>query len=82
MTQNDLATRLTHGPTIRLLQVNYQKRNPDYVILNLTPGQSINTFTPLSYIEAIELKNALSQDPNYTVTKMHDQQYIFKKINE
>jgi len=82
MTQNDLATRLTHGPTIRLLQVNYQKRNPDYVILNLTPGQSINSFTPLSYIEAIELKNALSQDPNYTVTKMHDQQYIFKKINE
>lgn len=82
MTQNDLATRLTHGPSIRLLRKDYKKIHPDFVILNITPGQSLNSFTPLSYMETIELKNELLADPNYTVQKMHDQQYLFKRINQ
>jgi len=80
MTQNDLATRLTHGPSIRLLRTDYWKINPDYIILNLTPGQNPNSYTPLNYTEAVELKNTLLEDPNYKVDKMHDEQYLFKRI--
>lgn len=78
MTQNDLALRLSHQ-RVKLLRSNYQKINPDHVILNLTPGQNPNSFFPLSYEKAIVLKDNLSQDKSYTLKKYAAELYIFSK---
>lgn len=80
MTQNDLAVRLTHQD-VKLLRKDYQKMNPDFIILNLTPGQNPNSFFPLSYEEAKILKDSLLLNPNYTLKKYTDEQYIFSKNN-
>lgn len=78
MTQNDLAVRLTHQ-NVKLLRLNYKAINPDYVILNLTPGQNPNSFYPLSYKDTTLLKNELLRDNSYNLEKFAQDQYIFKK---
>lgn len=80
MTQNDLAVRLTHQDVV-LLRREYQLINPDYVILNLTPGQNPNSFFPLSYSQARQLKDELMQDSGYDLTKYADELYLFSKAS-
>lgn len=80
MTQNDLAVRLTHQ-SVKLLRYEYTKINPDYVILNLTPGQNPNSFFPLNYDQTNDLKNRLLNDKNYKLKKFANDQYLFSKIN-
>ena len=41
----DLATSLAHQDVV-LLRRNYNKIKPDYVVLNLTEGQNLNSFFP------------------------------------
>lgn len=79
LTQNDLGSRLTHGPDVRLIRENFAYLNPDYVILNLTPGQNPNSYYPASLEIAIEVKNYYLADKNYTLTKVHEGQYLFAK---
>ncbi len=78
MTQNDLAVRLTHQ-NVKLLRTEYKLINPDYVILNLTEGQNPNGFFPITYKAALELKEELLLDSNYTLKKYTDEQYIFSR---
>lgn len=79
MTQNDLAVRLTHQ-NVKLLRRNYREFNPDYIILNLTPGQNPNSFFPLSYKEVESLKDDLMIDPRYNLRKFTDYLYLFYKL--
>jgi uncharacterized membrane protein len=78
MTQNDLAARLTHTD-VRLMRMHYQLINPDFIIMNLTPGQNPNSFTPLSSDDMKETKDLLLLDNNYSVQKYGDELYIFTK---
>ncbi len=78
MTQNALATRFTHGQVV-LLRLDYQVINPDYVVLNLTPGQEGDGFFPITFEEAIQLKNLLLKDSKYKLIKFADELYLFSK---
>lgn len=78
MTQNSLATRFTHGQVV-LLRLDYQAMNPDYVVLNLTPGQDGAGFHPLKYEEAVKLKDLLLKDTKYKLTKYAAELYLFSK---
>lgn len=80
MTQNDLAVRLTHQDVF-LLREDYETIGPDYVILNLTPGQNPNSFYPLTQDKAKLLKDRLSGDNNFRLKKFADELYLFSKIN-
>lgn len=75
LTQNNLAPRLTHGPDVRIIRSNFAMLHPDYIILDLTPGQRVVGPDEL----AVEIKDYYLQDPNYTLTKVHDDQYLFRK---
>jgi uncharacterized membrane protein len=79
MTQNDLAVRLTHQD-VKLLRRDYKSIDPDYVILNLTPGQNPNSFFPISFEDTVILKEELLRDNNYSLKKFAQDQYIFSKI--
>lgn len=81
MTQNDLSVRFTHGD-VMLLDKNYLDKKPTHVILNLTPGQNLNNYFPLSAGDAIELKNLLLYDNNYKLTKFGDELYLFTRIDD
>ncbi len=80
MTQNDLALRLSHQKDVKLLRVEYQKINPDFVVLNLTPGGNANGYYPLTYNQAKTLKDELLHDSHYKVDKYADELYIFSKL--
>lgn len=75
LTQNNLAARLTHGPDVRIIRSNFIPLNPDYVILDLTPGQRFIGTDDL----AVKIKDFYLADTNYTITKVHNDQYLFKK---
>lgn len=77
-TQNDLAGRLSHL-NVKTFRDDYKVINPDYVVLNLTPGQTPNAFSPLRYESTKELKEQLLRDENYTVKKYGMELYIFSK---
>lgn len=79
MTHNDLAVRFTHY-NIMLLELDYKKYMPDTILLNLTDGQSPNSFYPLSYTNAILLKDMLITDSNYKMEKFTDEFYLFTLI--
>ncbi|MEK9178567.1 MAG: DUF2079 domain-containing protein [Patescibacteria group bacterium] len=79
MTQNDLSLRFSHENVI-LLDKNYLSKNPDLIILNLTPGQSPNNFFPLSYEHALELKNRIINNGDYRLQKFGEELYLFTKI--
>ena len=79
MTQNDLAVRLTHY-NVKLLRPDYVPFNPDHVILNLTPGQNPNSYTPLTLEQVTHLRDLLLKDKSYSVKKYADELYIFSKI--
>ncbi|EKD90452.1 MAG: hypothetical protein ACD_31C00005G0078 [uncultured bacterium] len=81
MTQNDLALRLSHT-NVMLLRKEYEKIKPNYVILNLTPGQNPNSFYPLSYEDAIMLKDRLLEDSAYNYRSLTEYQFIFERLNE
>ncbi len=75
LTQNNLAPRLIHGPDVRIIRSNFIPLHPDYVILDLTPGQRFIGTDEL----AEEIKDYYAANEAYTVTKVHDDQYLFKK---
>ncbi len=81
LTQNDLGARLTHGPDVRLLRKEYEYLNPDYVILNLTPGQNPNSYYPATYDIAVAIKDFYLSHPDYELKKGHNDQYLFSKKN-
>ncbi len=77
LTQNNLAPRLTHGPDVRIIRSDFVSLHPDYVILDLTPGQRFTGTDDL----AVQIKDYYLANNNYTVTKVHNDQYLFQKKN-
>lgn len=79
MTQNNLASRLTHQNVV-LLSQNYEKIMPSVVALDLREGQNPNNFFPLVYEETITLSEKLDVDPNYEKHKVGGDQVYYLKI--
>lgn len=79
MTHNSLATRFTHD-NLRLLRDEYNLISPDYILLNLTPGQNINSYYPLTEDRILNVKESLLRDKNYILKKFGEEIYLFVKI--
>jgi len=78
-TQNSLAGRLAHF-NVKTFRKDYKTINPDHIILDLTDGQTENSFSPLRHAQVVELKNSLLKDPNYKLEKYGNELYVFSKI--
>lgn len=77
-TQNSLAGRLSHQ-NVKTFRKDYKTIDPDYVVLNLTPDQTPNSFSPMLYESTRDLKDQLLNDPSYTYEKYGAELYIFSK---
>lgn len=77
MTQNNLASRFTHGKNLWVLKDNYFFYDPYYVVLDMRSGQSANDFFP-TQDPSLVLKNLLL-DPNYSAVFNNQNQYVFKR---
>jgi uncharacterized membrane protein len=79
MTQNNLLVRFTHHKDIWLLRENYKDYKPDYIILDLNPGQNSNNFFgPIKNIESFFTN--LKSDLQYKIIFNTKFQYIFKRL--
>lgn len=79
-TQNSLAGRLSHQ-NVKTFRDDYKIIDPDHIVLNLTPGQTPNSFSPLRYESTIALKDQLLKDPGYELKKYGEELYIFSRRN-
>ncbi|HUQ84774.1 MAG TPA: DUF2079 domain-containing protein [Candidatus Limnocylindrales bacterium] len=85
MTQNNLASHLTHQ-NVRLLrdkckpcrEEHYRSVMPDYIVIDNRDGQNPNNFYGVSNLEVI-LKN-LQKDKDYKQYYSNGDQYIYKRI--
>lgn len=75
-TQNNLAVRFDHQD-VMILHSNYYDSKPDYILMDLRPGQGANNLYGTSDVEKI-LKN-INKDPNYEIFYKTDYQYIFQR---
>lgn len=80
-TQNSLAGRLAHY-NVKTFRKDYKVINPDYIVLDLTEGQTENSFSPLRYYQVVDFKNQLLKDPNYNLKKFGDELYLFSRIKQ
>lgn len=81
-TQNSLAGRLAHY-NVKTFRPDYKAISPDTVVLNLTPGQTLNAFSPFrSFQDVNNLRDQLLRDPNYHLQKYGEELYIFTKIEK
>lgn len=79
MTQNNLLVRFTHHKKIWLLRDNYEDYKPEYILLDLNPGQNPNNFFgPIKNIDSFFTH--LKSDPHYKIVYETDFQYIFKRL--
>lgn len=77
MTQNNLLVRFTHHKNIWLLRDNYEDYMPDYIVLDLRPGQNPNNFFgPIKNIDSFFTR--LKNDVRYKIVYKTDFQYIFR----
>ena len=79
MAQNNIAARFAHEK-VMMLDRNYRNWDAKYIVMNLTPGQNPNNFFPLSYEHAVELKNGIIINGDYSLQKFGDELYLFTKI--
>ncbi len=78
MTQNNLALHFTHQD-VRLLRKTYDYIKPDIVLLDLSPGQTSNSFYPVTFEDAKQIKNQLLEDKNYSlINKIEPEVYVFE----
>lgn len=79
MTNNNLATYLTHTNTVILLRGNYEDWQPEIIALDLRPGQNPNNFWPMNEVAARQLFTNLSLDPKYSLIYTNGTQSIFQR---
>ncbi len=77
MTQNNLASHLTHQKKIWVLKDNYEVYKADYIIMDLRSGQSANNFFPTKNPK--EILKKLIADPDYSSMFNNKNQYIFQR---
>jgi len=76
MTQNNLAVRFTDRK-VKLLRENYEKYQPELIVLDLRDGQNPNNFMGVKDVKSILAR--LLVDPNYELFYHQADQYIFQK---
>lgn len=79
MTQNNLATRFTHGD-VWVLVDNYGDRKPEYIILDLREGQNPNNF--YGVVRLPKLVQYLKKDPDYKQIYATKEQFIYKRVTK
>lgn len=78
MTQSNLAARFGHQP-VYLLDINYDRFRPQYIILDLRDGQNPNNFFGMHGESLPMLLNTLAADPMYEVIYQTADQKMYKK---
>lgn len=78
MTNNNLATYLTHTNRVMLMSAN---RDPEIIALDIRNGQNPVNFWPSTFAAAIDLKNKLATNSGYIMKKISDSQFVFEKIS-
>jgi uncharacterized membrane protein len=80
MAQNNIATRFTHQKSW-FLRKDYYLYKPDYILLDLRPGQNPNNFYGTGSFEDVDgIYQELLKDKNYNVHYKKGDQYIFKRV--
>lgn len=77
MTQNNLASYLTHTNQVLLLRLDYEAQNPDIIAVDTRNGQSANNYWPLTPPNFEKLIEKLSKDSDYQKTEVSKHQLIF-----
>lgn len=82
MSQNNLATRLSHQ-TVYLLRKNYRDYQPDYIAIDARDGQNPNNFFGIKDYQGIgdveEIIGSIRVDPAYQTIYQTEKQFVFKK---
>lgn len=76
MTQNNLAVRFTDRH-VKLLRDNYEKYQPELIVLDLRDGQNPNNFMGVKDVNGI--LSRLLVDPQYSLLYHQGAQYIFQR---
>lgn len=76
MTQNNIAAHFTHRDTV-LLNKEFEKIQPDVIVIDIRPGQNPNNFFPLTQMEVEILTASLSANQDYIKKAITDSQFIF-----
>lgn len=80
MTQNNLATRLSHGDVMLLIKelpVLKDDEKPDYIVLDLREGQNPNNFFP--FVNSQEFVDIMKKTGEYSVYYQQGEQIIYKR---
>lgn len=78
MAPNNIAVRLSHYDVI-LMRGEYEKYNPDIVVIDLREGQNANNYWPLQEWSVKLLRDKLKSDPTYTDIYNGPNRHIFVK---
>jgi uncharacterized membrane protein len=79
MTQNNIAPRFAHQ-TVYLLKLNYESYMPEYVVIDIRPGQNANNFFQSE--NADKVLSILQNDHKYESIYETENQFIFRKVNK
>ena len=82
MVPNNLAPHMTHANDVMLLRRTYWQWMPEVIAIDTRDGQNPSNFWPLPPSQFAQLQSRLAVDPNYSVTKVTDQQLIYHKKSE
>jgi len=76
MTQNNIGTRFTHQD-VRLVQSKYEDSMPDYILLDVRPGQNPNNYFGTDNLSKTLM--LIKNDNKYAKIYSTQDQYLFKR---
>lgn len=77
MTHNNLAPRFTHQKVL-LLRRDYENYRPEYIVLDVRPGQNPNNFFGTEGVA--DILKLLQNDSKYELTYKTKDQFIFHRV--
>lgn len=77
MTQNNLASRFTHQKAL-LLKRDYESYKPEYVVVDVRPGQNPNNFFGTK--DVFGILELLQKDSKYELIYETKDQFIFRRV--
>lgn len=84
MSQNHLGYALSHRDVFEMAThpQEFNKISPDYVVLDLRPGQNPNNFVPLTEERTREMSQLLLESGKYRINFAKAKMYILEKVKE
>jgi len=76
--QNNLASRLLHEKEIWMLSENYRKHNPEYILMDVRPGQNGHNFMGIKGDPNLLLED-IKNNGAYRLIYHEGDQYVFKR---